>query len=908
MAPSENDLGIFTTDERLIIRSWDAWLAQATGIPAAAALGQPLAAVAPDLEARRLLERFRRVVDHGVVETLAPAFHHYLIPCPPRAPSPRFAQMQQRVTLAPLREDMRVIGVIVTIEDVTARLDRERELAEALASPDEAARLRAAEALAVEGESPAALMPALGDDSWRVRRAAADGLARRAGDDTVTELLRTLRSQHDNLSVLNSALQVLAMSDVDTVTPLIALLNDPDVNLRMYAALALGQQRERRAVPALIAALHDEDVNVRYHAIEALGLLRATEALPELTAILGTADFFLAFPALDALVRIGDATAAPAIAPLLGDELLAAPAAEALGRLGGDDAVAPLAHALNSGRAPATVAARALAGLYDRYDAAYGEGAHIADLARQALQPAGMKALLDALPTAAGDDLRCLALVLGWLEGAAVERALTRLLGQPTARKEVIEALARYGARVTELLIEQLDAAELETRQAAIIALGRIGDVGAAPALIRMLDASPELAVVTAGALAKIGDRRAFTALLGLMGHEDASVRQAIVSALNSLGHPDMAAEMVVRLQDPNPRVRESAVKIAGYFGYDECIELLLAACADGDLNVRRVALEHIPYLDDPRVFGILQKALQQPQASVRAAAARGLAQVEGTAALQPLLAALQDRDAWVRYYAARSLGRHAFPDALPALARLAQEDPANHVRASAIEALGRIGGPRAVSILAPLAEAEDRDVARAALAALGSVGHPDALPPLLSALRSQQPGRQVDAIRALAERGGPGAAGALQWAAAADTNPTVIQAAIAALAQLATPEALAALVALTADETRREACIAALAQVGEAHADQIARGLAHAQPTVRCATVEALARMKRPYASELLATALDDPEAVVRLAAVQALDRLGSRRAERQLADLARRDPDLEVRRAAQVALQRKT
>jgi HEAT repeat protein len=67
--------------------------------------------------------------------------------------------------------------VIVTIEDVTGRLDREHALAAALASPDEGVRLRAAEALAREAESPAALMTALGDESWRVRRVAADGLA-----------------------------------------------------------------------------------------------------------------------------------------------------------------------------------------------------------------------------------------------------------------------------------------------------------------------------------------------------------------------------------------------------------------------------------------------------------------------------------------------------------------------------------------------------------------------------------------------------------------------------------------------------------------------------------------------------------------------------------------------------------
>jgi HEAT repeat protein len=908
MAPTDSNLGIFTTDERLIVRSWDDWLAERTGIPAADAVGRPLTALIPDLEARRLLGRFQRAVNQGTVEVLAPAFHRYLIPCPPRTPSARFDHMQQRVTIAPLREDMRVIGTIVTVEDVTARLEREQELAEALNSPDERTRLRAAEALAAEAEQPEPLLEALGDESWRVRRAAADGLARRAGDDTVAALLRTLRSQHDNLSVLNSALQVLMMSHVDTVPPLIGLLSDPDTNLRIYAALALGQQNDRRAVPALIAALHDPDANVRYHAIEALGLLRAAEAVPELVAVLQTADFFLAFPALDALVRIGEAAAAPHIVPLLDDELLAPPAAEALGQLGDEEAVAPLAQALNEGRAPAVVVARALAMLHDRYQADYGEGAHIADLARRAIRPAGMQALLDALDAAADDDLRNLALVLGWLEGPAIDRSLTRLLGHPAARKEVVEALVRHGARVIELLSEQLAAADFETRQAAVIALGRIGDARAVPALTRVLETDPELIIVAAGALAKIGDRRAFEALLALMGHRDASVRQAVVSALNSLGHPDMARRMVDRLQDPDPLVRESAVKIAGYFGYDECVELLLAACADPHLNVRRAALEHIPFLEDDRVADILRNALRDPQAQVRAAAARALAYTESAFALQPLLEALEDRDPWVRYFAARSLGRHASPEALPALARAAQSDEAHHVRASAIEALGRIGGPRAVAVLAPLAADEDRDIARAALAGLGMVSHPDALPPLLAALRSPQPERQLDAVRALAERGGAGAAGALQWVATADANEEVARAAIEALARLATPEAIAALVSLTANEARREACIAALAQVGEEHAEQVAHGLSHPQPAVRRAVVEALARMKRPYASELLATALDDPEGSVRLAAVQALDRLGSRRAERQLATLAHSDPDLAVRRAAQLALQRKT
>src|ERR687893_2060164 len=148
LTPPDNSIGVFTTDAGLVIQIWDAALARLTGIPADAARGRKLVELLPDLEERRLLARFRRVLDEGVVEVLAPAFHHYLIPCPPASASGHFDRMRQRVTIAPLHEDGRVVGALVTVEDVTARLERERALAEQLAHADEDSRLSAAHTFA----------------------------------------------------------------------------------------------------------------------------------------------------------------------------------------------------------------------------------------------------------------------------------------------------------------------------------------------------------------------------------------------------------------------------------------------------------------------------------------------------------------------------------------------------------------------------------------------------------------------------------------------------------------------------------------------------------------------------------------------------------------------------------------
>src|SRR5215213_5724553 len=105
-------IGVFTTDTHLVIRVWDAGLARLTGISEESASGQDLTAVLPDLEKRGLLNRFQRSLAEGVVEVLAPAFHHYLIPCAPLTPAKRFDRMQQRVNIAPLRENERIAGLI----------------------------------------------------------------------------------------------------------------------------------------------------------------------------------------------------------------------------------------------------------------------------------------------------------------------------------------------------------------------------------------------------------------------------------------------------------------------------------------------------------------------------------------------------------------------------------------------------------------------------------------------------------------------------------------------------------------------------------------------------------------------------------------------------------------------------
>jgi HEAT repeat protein len=908
MSADRLPLGIFTTDEQLIVRAWDAWLARVTGIAAGSALGRHLTDVIPDLGVRGILATFESVLARGTIEILAPALHHYLIACPPSEDLPGFTCMQQHVTLGPLRADGRIIGVVVTVEDVTARVVHERQMAARLheASRDPGARTPGGSAsLQIE-----ALTRLMAQDDWRVRRASVMTLADH-GDAIVDSLVRIIQGQHENFAVLSSALDLLAISDIDVVGPLIGLLEVEDTNLRIQAALILGERRDSRAIGPLIARLSDPDVNVQFHAIEALGRLHAGEACDALVAIAEQRDFFLAFPALQALRDAGNPSIAPRLVPLLEEELLRAPVIDVLGTLGDEDAAPPLVHLLNTSDAPADVIADALAGLYERYEQHYAAGEHIAGIVRRGITAAGTRKILAAVHRVGSDRLPSLAKVLSWLEGDAVQHALTRLLGHEAVRSQIVEALVRHGTGVVALLVEQLRAEDLETRQAAAVALGRIGDRRATPALIEALR-ERGLAIPAAGALARIGNRDAFESLIAMLGEKDAAIRQAVIAALNSIGHPDMAARIAQRLDDADPLVRESALRIAGYFGYPRCLDRVLQCCHDPVEAVRRAAVESLAFFDDARVAPTLIDALERQSPPVRAGAAAALARVETPDAVDALTRALGDADAWVRYVALRSLGSIGDSRVVPAVLDTLQHDPAPHVRLAAVDVLGLLRHRESWDVLEPLARSSDSDLGAAAIRALGRLDHPEVLPVLEGFLRGPESWQRLAAVAAASLRPDVRVAELLQWVAAVDDNPDVADAAVEGLARIARrsdrvgAEAARALVALTAEPHRREAAVRVLSGLPARRIADVARGLTDPSLDVRCASVEALGRMQLPDASRALQSALDDEHAAVRLAAIRAFKNLGTREPQRKLMTIARTDREAEVRRAALLAASR--
>ena len=877
-------------------------MASATGVSENEVRGCGLLSVVTPARAEIFRAFLDEVLATGTSRVLAPAFHHCLIPCPPRQPSPRFTEMQQFVTIAPLLSGGAIVGAMLTIEDVTPRLDRQRELMAELERSTAA--------------SPTAgAIEAVGAGDWKLRGIAVQNLRQRATTAEIAHLFDALRRGYHDFNVVSSALQVLA-ANRDVTAPLIELLSDAQADLRMHAALALGHVADPVAVPALIAALDDQEPNVRFHAIEALGGIGASDAVDRLAEVARSGDFFLAFPAITALGRTDDPRVGPALTSLLDNDLLRPAVVDTLAEIGDEDAVAPLIAVLNSGVADTdgvAAIAVALERIRAREDDALGAGPHIVDLARAALRPAGIAALRQAVERQ-GRPLASLIAVLGW-SGAAGLDALVAAVGNPDVADAVEEAVIAIGSQAVEPLIERLAHGDRASRIAAASLLGTLGATRAVPTLITALEGvDGELTTAAAAALARLGDPTALDALLALFGHEQVIVRQAAIAAVNAIGAAPTAVRIRSLLDDPDPRVRASAVRVAGYFGFEECVPALFRRLDDSDEEVRRAAIEQLPMLEDSRAEARLIEVLTAETARNRAAAAHALRQVEGTTATEALRRALGDEDAWVRYFAVGAIAPRVDIEIVPALVQMAQSDSAPHVRLAALQTLTLADAAIAGEIALPLIEDPNREVAAAALAAVASGSHAEADGLLEKAITSDDPFMRRAAVRALPARSSPRAAELLASAAGLEDPPDLSRLLIDSLARMAaagdagtSSAAVAALINMAASAETRDVALRAIAALPERTVSDVAVALGSSRTRTKLTGVEALARMRHPRASEALRAALHDEDPGVRRAAVAAFGRLGTTTAAADLRRLITTDPDERVRRLAEAICRRR-
>jgi HEAT repeat protein len=538
---------------------------------------------------------------------------------------------------------------------------------------------------------------------------------------------------------------------------LISLLRDPDPDVRMDAAAALGRLRiADAATPLLSSVAGDPDGEVRMQAVSALARLRPQEAVeplltcvhedgyPELDRLADDLDYGACWEvkrrALEALGEIGDRRVSQPVIDLLTDEDdddLQESGFRVLARLDGAAARSFLLDRLgNGGPRTRRRAARALVTLP-------GVGSGGAD-AHADIRHALDRALSDQDPHVRIHAARA----LGKLQGSQAAPRLALMLGDPSpeVRAEVAGILGGMrGAGVAESFVSLLDDPDPVARRRIVRVLGEIGDAASADRLGRLLDAGDDglryEAVVALGRIASDGFERKIAAILADDSVDGAIRTQAALALANLTGSAESADR-----EDETP----------GPEGCDP-ERALLDAAFDPDEAVAFAALSSLVAIDPGAAARCLTGFLRgegrgEPEPHEAAAVpVRAIAQGDeaeayldglresdpGSSTLGSILAGFPDNGTEpppagtgetggesvserVRLHAVQLLGgiRDPGAEAVDALVEITRTGSDEQCR-EALVALGRVGDARGLATITPFLDSKKLEIRLAALDAL---------------------------------------------------------------------------------------------------------------------------------------------------------------------------------------------
>lgn len=207
-------------------------------------------------------------------------------------------------------------------------------------------------------------------------------------------------------------------------------------------------------------------------------------------------------------------------------------------------------------------------------------------------------------------------------------------------------------ASLTRWLVERgsVDRALAATRSRSVVRraiaieqLGRAGVESTAPAVRRLLDdREPEVRVVAARALGKIGGTDAVPALLGSLTGRRSVPASIVAMALLHIG-PRATSSLVHGLHDHAPIVRATSAELIGMHGDLSAVkELVFMVQSDADVPVRTSAANALGRIGSPQGVPTLLRSLNAGEPlALRLASARALGLIGGADAVQRLKDAL---------------------------------------------------------------------------------------------------------------------------------------------------------------------------------------------------------------------------------------------------------------------------
>ncbi|HEU4726426.1 MAG TPA: HEAT repeat domain-containing protein [Kofleriaceae bacterium] len=446
---------------------------------------------------------------------------------------------------------------------------------------------------------------------------------------------------------------------------------------------------------------------------------------------------------------------------------------------------------------------------------------------------------------------------------------------KPVYRRVLVDLYLRYVPR----LVEHEKHGPDEVKKAARAELARISGHGLQPLLEALRDEKePAQQQLVVRALGNLGNKGAAEPLVHMARAE-----------------PQKDARRLGTLQEYDREVRVEALIAAGRLGNPSVLTEVLPLMDHQELAMREAATFTLGRSGDKRAVQPLIKALEDRRPSVQVLACLGLAQVDDGHTGPPLIKVVSDarRHDGTRAACAYALGARRIAAGVPALLTAASDNRGEAQRLAAW-ALGQIGDPRA---LGPLLRAYFARAGRAddelvwaigrtsstgvAPAPLGGIGEFPTrankydLDEAISLIPGALP-RPVASARLIVDHADDIARGLGE---ALTEHRDVILAVLEDLDGAPAQLSLGALAPVTAGDPKLDGALATIAQAIE---PRVSAQLTSDDPKVRALAISVLAKLdggKLHGADSAITRALTDPAAQVRSAAMNAVTVVAARR-----------------------------
>ena len=526
------------------------------------------------------------------------------------------------------------------------------------------------------------------------------------GGDIVLPLIQLASTDDTDLKIY--VLQTLGQQkDSRAIPALIQALDDPDVNVKYHAIEALGKLKAVEAADHLIAIIESNDFFQVFPALDALVNMGATHAVPKMIPLLKVPEF--CEPVSEALGKLGDASITRHLAQLINQSDTPVSAiTRALANLYERyrilyDEGKHIAHStqisINQKGIQHLIQTIEKQSTHDLKSSAlvlgWLKGEIVEDAIIRMIDRPEINHIIVHSEISRSTQF--------------VEKLSQKLMNCPMdCQEKIIRILGRLGHSIVVPALIQIIQTIPDLIPVTVGALAQIGDHRISDQLIHLLgNPNPVIRRTIISCLCSIGSSELKSQVMPLLMDSDPYIRESAVKIVSYFGYEDAFEALQALTNDSDEMVRRAVIEHIWLYE-DPLVYQMIANALEHDTPMVRVkAAESCQYMDKEEAIPLLNKALNDPFPRVRQSAIRimGNIQVDDTKKLIAEIAA-SDPSHLVRISAIDSLGKLGDKEDIQLIQSLTQKDDPDIV-ITAIRSLGHMKQPEALPVLSDILQSK---------------------------------------------------------------------------------------------------------------------------------------------------------------------------------------------------------